>query len=156
MLYPECIIALMSPSVERTEFKGSDSSGQTESFITIGLSDPEAFDPKKFDKLVQDSIKPEFGSYPLKYIVCGDTMYLFPDNLYHDDAESLLRAGGVTGSLQSAGRVVLILGRPGSFRTIDDHSNTLEDMEILSKHESDVYKTTVIRAKLGDSCDVTQ
>lgn len=140
----------MSPRVERTELKGS------ESFITIGLNDPEAFDPRKFDKLVQDSIRPEFGSYSLKYIVCEDTMYLFPDTLYHDDVESLLRVGGVTGNLQSAGRVVLIhSGSSGSFRTIDDYSNTLEDKKILSKHNSDVYKNTVIRVKLGDFFEVT-
>lgn len=146
----------MSPRVECTEFKGSGSSGQSESLITIQLNDPAAFDPEEFDQLVQGSISPQFGSYSLHYIVCGGTMYLFSDSRYHDDVvESLRRVSGVTGKLQSAGRVVLIGSPRGYSRTIEDYSRTLEDTAVLSREDSDAYKNTVIREKLGGFFEVT-
>lgn len=142
----------MSPSVERTEVKVGNNLEQSQHFITIRLNDLEVFDAGKFDELARKSVEPKIGGWNLKYIVCADTMYIFPGNLRHNNAESALRASGMTGQLQSAGYVWLSDG-PDFKRTIDNYSTTL--LRTLSQADSDGYKNTVIKEALGDFFQVT-
>lgn len=130
----------MSPEVNSIEFNSI-------LFITIRLDDSEPFNPEKFDELVRKSVEPKFGGWNLKYIVCADTMYIFPGNLRHNNAGSALRVSGIAGQLQSAGYVWLSDG-PDFKRAIDNYSTTL--LRTLSQADSDAYKNTVIKKALGD------
>lgn len=151
----------MSPSVERTEFNGNI--GQVP-VIKVSLADSEPFNPDKFDKLVKESTQPEpeLGMYFLKYIVYAGIMYIFPARLLHDTAHFLFVANGVTDRPQSAGTVGINLDDPDDHsRTIGDYSvnlsirDPLSNKAILTKGDSDTYKFTVIREKLGDFFKVT-
>lgn len=137
----------MSPRIENVEF-------ENQQFITITLNDSEPFDPEKFDKLAKAAVELKLGTYPLKYIVSNDLMYIFPRKLRHSDVETILNANGITGKLQSAGYVSIIETEEGSsFRIIDEYSSTLSS--ILSRTDSDNYKNTVIKEKLGEYFKVT-
>ncbi len=137
----------MSPRVENVEFN-------SQQFITISLKDSEPFDPDKFDKLAKAATELKIWTYPLKYIVSDDLMYIFPYKQRHSIAREVLKANGITGELQSAGYVSL-MEAPGEtpLRIIDQYSTTL--LSILSQTASDAYKNTVIKEKLGEYFKVT-
>lgn len=132
----------MSPRVENVEFKNQQ-------FITITLKDSDDFDPEKFDKLAKAATELKGWTYPLKYVAIDDLMYIFSRKLRHSDVETILKANGITGKLQSAG-YVSILEIPGEcfLRIIDEYSSTLAST--LSRTDSDNYKNTVIKEKLGE------
>lgn len=120
--------------------------------IAVILNDDDPFNARRFDELVHASMQPtRYDCYLLNYIVFGATMYVFWDDLYHEDTAPLLRAQGVMGRLQSAGRVGMVLGKHGdSYREISDYSFGLHRAGKLSITASNAYQQTVIREKLGN------
>lgn len=126
-------------------------------FVTINLCDSNPFDPDKFDQLVQGNFQQTYGRgmFTLKHITCGDIMHIFPDSILHSEALVILRNLGSKGNIQSAAEVTIVINPPFIIRrVIEGYSISLSANGELDSRDSDMYKNTMIKAKIGDYFEV--
>lgn len=139
----------MSPLVESEKHKPSDLP-----YFRVLLNDPSDFNDELFDSLAKKAGYDETaGMSLLKFIVVSDVMFVFPDNIMHDDFWYAIKDDSKPeGRPQCAGRIVLRdvpKGAPIPKRVISDHSYTLNREGILSTEDSNKYKMEIIAPKLG-------
>lgn len=120
--------------------------------ITINLCDDNPFDPDEFDRLVQDNFPQIYwrGTFTLKHITCGDIMHIFPNTIIHSEAVGVFRKLGSEGKIQSAAEVTIVISPSYVWRVIEGNSRSLAVNGELDVQDSDTYKNTVIKAKIGD------
>lgn len=125
-------------------------------FITINLCDSNPFDADKFDQLVQDNFLETYGRgmFTLKHITYGDIMHIFPDSILHSKALVVLRNLASKGNIQSAAEVTIVIRPSFIRRVIEGYSIGLSANGELDRRDSDMYKNTVIKAKIGDYFEV--
>ncbi len=147
----------MSPEAKFREFfyqEKDESPKIVQPVISIGLNEPGVFNAAEFDKLVKDSMKPNYAIYSLKYIAVDDTLYIFPSTLRHNKAYKMLKDNGIAERLQSAGYVGVHFEDDGSTsRFLDQYASTL--VGLLSEESSNYFKNTVIKEKLGEYFQVS-
>ena len=119
-------------------------------FVSVPLNRP--FDQIYFDNQVKNTLPPVLDEmYILKYIVCKDTMYVFPGTVEHKRAWTMLRERGTGTLLQSAGHIKLFYDNPLT-RVLDGHSESL--LGLLPEGKSNIYKEDVMRERLSSWFEV--
>lgn len=134
----------MSPEV--VPFK--ERPGQPE-YFTVDLNSEKPFDPNLFDMQAK-LLGTGDSTFFLKYVVIDDVLYGFDFFTTQDMFYNALRKNGNTGKLQSAGMITV--DTIYAERKITGNSITLS--KFLPIEDSDNYKMTVMKEKLGDYFDI--
>ena len=118
-------------------------------YFIVDLTDEETpFDSELFDKQLREICVVSSGI--AKFILAGDRFLVFSGGLIHAEMNKHAPRIGLTGALQCAGTIYYDFSEQGrERRKISDFSNSLEEYGLLRRYDSDQYKRTVLKEKLG-------
>lgn len=154
------------PEVEgsRTESEGQ----KVRHGFIVDLYSEAKFDPNKFDaeiKKIDPPLMLPTEIYQAKFVVIGDKMVLFSVNENHIEGIAWIRKVftdvDLSGEIKSAGHVIVntrqawMSVNKETERTISGMSTGLLQNGTLSSDESERYKQTVLKEKLGAHFSIT-
>lgn len=114
----------MSPEVIRPD-QPLRNERESRYYFLVQLANQEPFDGEVFNTLVKEIGEKHGVSFTAKYIVRGETMYIFSPKGSHDGFDNLLSTNGVTEELVGAGDMSIIDRDQMKKRTIKSGSPSL-------------------------------
>lgn len=136
----------MPPKVERVS---PEVSVKEVGYFCLVMDSPESFDAVVFDAYAYALMSPKDSpsQFYLKWIVRGETVIFFPDDIRHSVMNYRFESNGDTSPLHAAGYLTMQKVGGQYTRTIWGASRSLDG--VLSTESSDTYKKEQLRQRLN-------